>query len=105
MPSCLGTSEQVVRRKHVLEWRRAVTGLCHPASNETGQTPADGAMTAKQRTCSMTEMTETLTHCAQESFDKSSRPSWNAASIRAALTRALATQLRHCHLNADSEVL
>jgi hypothetical protein len=53
----------------------------------------------------MTEMTETLTHCAQESFDKSSRPSWNAASIRAALTRALATQLRHCHLNADSEVL
>ena len=53
----------------------------------------------------MTEMTETLTHCAQESFDKSSPPSWNAASIRAALTRAIATQLRYCHLSADTEVL
>ena len=80
MPSCLGTSEQVVRRGHVLEWREALTGLCHPASNETGQSPADGAMTVKQRTCSEKEMTETLKHCAQESFDKSSRPSWNADS-------------------------
>jgi hypothetical protein len=41
----------------------------------------------------------------QESTDESPRPTWNAASIRAALTRVIEAQLRHGRLNADSDIL
>src|SRR5882757_1622517 len=50
-------------------------------------------------------MTEALCRCAQESIGKFPRPTQKAASIRAALTRVILTQLRHGHPNGDSDIL
>jgi hypothetical protein len=50
-------------------------------------------------------MLETLQYSVRESIDESPRPTWNAASIRAALMRATEARLRRGRLNADSDIL
>lgn len=50
-------------------------------------------------------MLGTLQHSAKVSIDESPRPIWNAASIRAALMRAIGAQLRRGRPSADSDIL
>ena len=50
-------------------------------------------------------MLGTLQRSAKESTDESPRPTWNAASIHAALMRATEAQLRRGRPSADSDIL
>jgi len=50
-------------------------------------------------------MLGTLQRSAKGSIDESPRPTWNAASIRAAPMRATEAQLRRGRPSADSDIL
>jgi len=75
------------------------------ASIATGHTPVGNATTANPRqTCSAKVTSETRWHSAKASTDESPRPTWNAAGIRAALTRAIEAQSHHDLQSADSDI-
>jgi hypothetical protein len=76
------------------------------ASTGTGHNPVDSSKTERQWTWWVrTAMLATLQHSEKESIDESPRPTWNAASIRAAPMRATEAQLRRGRPSADSDIL